>query len=81
MTPQFYGIAPVWRATGDGAYSVPAGYRCIGFMAEAAGEVAFTSGGVAVTPSVLAGVPYPGQIDSFQSGSGATGIHALLVKG
>jgi hypothetical protein len=75
------GVAPVWRETGDGAYTIPAGYTCVGFVAEVAGTVNFTSGGTAVTPSVSAGLPYPARVDSFQASSTATGIHALLLKG
>lgn len=80
MRPQDYGAAPVWRDTSDGAYTIPDGFKCIGFHVEVAGTVAFTSAGTALTPSVGAGA-HPAQVDSFQSGSGATGIYALLVKG
>lgn len=80
MRPDDFGTSPVWRATGDGVYAIPAGFRCIGFMATVAGTVGITSAGVAITPTVLAGVQYSGQVDSFQAGT-ATGVYAFLVKG
>ena len=84
MRPQDYGVAPVWRATGDGDYAIPAGYRCIGFRANVAGNVVFKSevGGADLTFAVEAGVPYTANVISFEADSTtATGIHAALVKG
>lgn len=82
FAPEKMGTAPVWRATGDGDYTIPANYSCIGFCADAGGVVAFTSNGVAVTPTVSAGAQYPARVDSFQaSGTTATGIYAMLVRG
>lgn len=80
MTQRENGVAPVWKATGDGDYAIPDGWQCIGVHVGVAGDVGFTSGGVAITPTLAAG-QHPAKIDSFQaSGTTATDIYALLVK-
>lgn len=77
------GVAPIWRDTGDGAYAIPAGYQCIGFYVGGAGNVSFTSGGVATGDIAFPQGLFAGKIDSFQapSSGGATDIWALLLKG
>ncbi|SLN74778.1 hypothetical protein ROJ8625_04100 [Roseivivax jejudonensis] len=74
------GVAPVWVATGDGNYSIPDNWRCIGFFVEVGGDIGFTTNGTAITPTVEAGY-FPAQVDSFQAtGTTATGIYAMLVR-
>jgi hypothetical protein len=83
MRPEDYGVAPVWRSTGDGDYTIPAGYRCIGFyVGTTAGNVTVTSGASDVTiPAPLQSV-LPCNVSAFKASSTtAVGIWAQLVKG
>lgn len=82
MSNRDNGVAPVWAATGDGAYSIPAGFKCIGFYVETAGNVSFTSGGTATGDIAVPQGTQPAMIESFQAPSTgpATGVWALLIK-
>lgn len=79
MSVQNYGVAPLMVATGDGAYAIPAGKTCIGYMATVAGTVAITSNGTNITPTANANQPYSAHITAFNSGGTATGVYAFLI--
>lgn len=81
MGIQDLGVAPEWVATGDGNYTIPTGFTCIGFYVEGAGDVGVTSNGTDITPAVAANTMLPGHFTAFNAtGTTATGIYALLAK-
>lgn len=81
MRSEDFGVAPVWRDTGDVAYTIPAGFRAIGVYCGGAGNIVFTSAGVEVTMPINAGMWLPGNITAISGSSTATDIFVALVKG
>lgn len=79
MGIQSYGVAPDWAATGDGAYSLPAGKTCIGFYVTGTGSVVFTSLGSDLTVTYADNVFVPCHATEFKAGGTATGVYALLI--
>lgn len=72
------GVAPIWVATGDGAFTPTK--NCIGFFVQDAGAVSFVSGGNSITATFVSGQFVTGQISSFvAAGTTATGIYALVI--
>lgn len=81
MSTQENGVAPEVVATGDGDYSIPEGYTCIGFYVGSGGNVTFTSKGADITVSCTAHQAFSGHITAFKaSGTTAGDILAYLIK-
>lgn len=80
MSMQTQGVAPEWAATGDGAYSIPEGYTCVGFYVTTAGTVSLESFGSNKTVNYPANFLAPAHVTAFNAGGTATGVYALLAK-
>lgn len=80
MSMQTNGVSPEWVATGDGAYTIPEDYTCVGFYVTATGSVAFKSYNTDISVDFPSGILVPAHVTSFNAGSTATGIYALLAK-
>ena len=80
MSIQLNGVAPDWVATGDGAYAIPAGYKCIGFYVTGGGTVNFDSGTNGLTPTFPDNALISANVLAFNAGGSATGVYAILAK-
>ena len=72
------GLAPKWRATGDGDY-VPEDV-CVGFFVNVGGVVSFDSAGETIEAEVGSGALIPANVSRFNAANtSAVGIFALVT--